>query len=308
MCRRSPAYAAVCLMLCLAASAPLAAAATYCVAPNGDDSHAGSEAQPWKTLRKAAAAVQPGDTVRIKAGEYAAGPTWIVNRAGTAEKPITYRAFGDGEVRINNGSLIPPESWQHVKGKIYSTPVGQRVMAVFRESYPLHNPGERAKIFAVADMIPNSFYVADKTLYVWLEDGSHPKDSAMRAAPGHVVSLYDCHHTIFDGLTVEYGFNGIKDQGKATHHIIDPQLHDPLDRQPGHPAGGQGLPHREEPLPEDRHEQVRARHLRLAAGHASSAATCSRRSPARRSTSTTRSSRRAGAASSPATSSASRTR
>jgi len=216
MCRISLVYAAVCLTFCAAASA---AAATYCVAPNGDDSQPGTEAQPWQTLRKAAAAVQPGDTVRIKAGQYAAGPTWRVNRAGTAEKPITYRAFGDGEVRIGNGSVIPPESWRHVKGKIYATPVGQPVMAVFRESYPLHNPGERARIFAVADMIPNSFYVADKTLYVWLEDGSHPKDSTMRTAPGHVVSLYDCHHTVFDGLTVEFGFNGIKDQGKGTHHI-----------------------------------------------------------------------------------------
>jgi hypothetical protein len=34
-----------------------------------------------------------------------------------------------------------------------------------------------------------------------------------------VVSLYDCHYTVFDGLTVQYGFNGFKDQGKATHHI-----------------------------------------------------------------------------------------
>jgi len=69
------------------------------------------------------------------------------------------------------------------------------------------------------DLIPNSFFVANKTLYVWLADGSDPKDSVMRVAPGHVVSLYDCHHTIFDGLTVEYGFNGFKDQGKTTHHI-----------------------------------------------------------------------------------------
>jgi len=34
-----------------------------------------------------------------------------------------------------------------------------------------------------------------KTLYVWLEGGADPKQATMRAAPGHVVSLYDCHHT-----------------------------------------------------------------------------------------------------------------
>ena len=82
----------------LAAPAPFAAAATYCVAPHGDDSRAGTESQPWKTLRKAAAAVQPGDTVRIKAGEYFVGPTWIVNRAGTAEnsKGETLRCAQEG--------------------------------------------------------------------------------------------------------------------------------------------------------------------------------------------------------------------
>ena len=130
-------------LLGLAAPAPFAAAATYIVTPDGDDSHAGTESQPWKTLRKAAAAVQPGDTVRIKAGDYFVGPTWIVNRAGTAESPITYRAFGDGEVRITGSSLLPPEKWTHVKGGIYSTSVDQPIMAVFQSGL---SPGARVEI------------------------------------------------------------------------------------------------------------------------------------------------------------------
>lgn len=210
MSSRTLTCAAMSPVFSLATSVPSASAKTYCVAPGGDDSQAGTESQPWKTLRKAAAAVQPGDTVRIKAGDYFVGPTWIVNRAGTAERPITYRAFGDGEVRITGSSLLPPEKWTRVKGSIYSAPIDQPVMAVFQGAYPLHGPGDRGKIFSVDDMIPNSFYVSGTTLYVWLADGADPKNSTMRAAPGHVVSLYDCHHTVFDGLTVEYGFNGIK--------------------------------------------------------------------------------------------------
>jgi hypothetical protein len=196
------------------------AAATYVVATNGNDSNPGTEAQPWKTLSKASASIRPGDTVRIRGGEYFVGPTWRISRAGTAESPITYRAFGNGEVRISGSSLLPPGEWTHVKGAIYSSPINQQVLAVFRNAYPLHNPGERAKIFSVDDMIPNSFYVFGSTLYVWLEDGSDPRNSTIRAAPGHVISLYDCHHTAFDGLTVEYGFNGIKNQGKTTHDIV----------------------------------------------------------------------------------------
>lgn len=212
-------YVLLVTVLALVAASRTAAAATYVVAPGGDDSAAGSEAQPWKTPQKASASVQPGDTVRIKAGEYFVGPTWRIGKAGTAESPITYRAFGDGEVRLTCASVLPADKWTHVKGKIYSTPVAQRPLAAFRGDLPLHNPGERADIHAVDDLIPNSFFATKDTLYVWLEDGSDPKASVLRAAPGHVISLYDCHYTVLDGLTVEYGFNGIKDQGKATHHI-----------------------------------------------------------------------------------------
>ncbi|MBM3891149.1 MAG: hypothetical protein FJ388_18715 [Verrucomicrobia bacterium] len=163
--------------------------------------------------------MQPGDTVRIRAGEYFVGPTWIVNRAGTAARPITYKAYGDGEARITAASVLPTDKWKHVKGAIYCAEVSQPVMVVFQNTYPLHMPGERANIFSVDDLMPNSFYATNKTVYVWLEDGSDPKNSVMRAASGHVVSLYGCDHTVFDGLTVEYGFNGIKNQRETTHHI-----------------------------------------------------------------------------------------
>ncbi len=205
-----------------------AVGATYYVAPKGNDANPGTEAQPW-TLRKAAASVQPEDTVRIKAGDYFEPSGWNVTRAGTAKKPITYQAYGDGEVRITPSTVIPAGVWTHVKGGIYSAQVrsgsfrpGARADGpayVFQNAYPLHPPGERGKIYSVSEMIPNSFFTDGTTLYVWLEDGSDPSKSVMRAASSHVVELRDCHYTIFDGLTVEYGFNGFKDQGKATHHV-----------------------------------------------------------------------------------------
>jgi hypothetical protein len=94
------------------------------------------------------------------------------------------------------------------EGRDYSTPITQRVLAVFCGDLPLHDPGDRAKIFAVDDLIPNSLVIANGVLHVWLEDGSDPNQSAMRIARDLVVSLRDCHHTTFDGLTVEFGFNG----------------------------------------------------------------------------------------------------
>jgi hypothetical protein len=135
--------------------------------------------------------------------------------------PITYRAYGDGEVRITNATVLPSGSWTHLKDRIYFMKITSATptTSIFQNGIPLHEPGSQAKIHSVESMIPNSFYLSGTTLYVWLEDGSDPKHSVMRVSPGHVVSLYDCHYTVFDGLTVEYGFNGFKDHGKGTHHI-----------------------------------------------------------------------------------------
>jgi hypothetical protein len=104
----------------LAVAASVAMAATYTVSPLGDDSGPGTEAAPWKTLRKAAAAVQPGDTVRIRAGEYFVGPTWRVSRAGEADRPITYRAHGDGEVRITGSTVLPASGWGKGGNRIFN--------------------------------------------------------------------------------------------------------------------------------------------------------------------------------------------
>ncbi|MBN1675057.1 MAG: right-handed parallel beta-helix repeat-containing protein [Kiritimatiellae bacterium] len=196
-----------------------AEAATYCVATDGNDADPGTEAQPWRTLKKAAASVQPGDTVRIRAGDYYVGESWTVRRAGTEAAPITYRAYGDGEVRITNSKVVPPASWTHVRDSIYSAQVTGSVAAVFQNGIPLHSPGRRAKIHSVDSLIPNSYFRTNSTVYVRLEDGSDPRQSVMRTSPGHVVQLYDCHYTIFEGLTVEFGYTGFKRQGAATHHV-----------------------------------------------------------------------------------------
>jgi hypothetical protein len=171
------------------------------------------------TLQKAANSVQAGDTVRIRAGDYFVGTTWRINRPGTPGNPITYRAHGDGDVRITNATILPSGSWEHLKDSIHYTQINSPVSSVFQNGIPLQQPGKPANVTSVEQMIPNSFYISGTTLYVWLEDGSDPKNSVMRVSPGHVVSLYDCHYTVFDGLTVEYGENGFKDNGKGTHHV-----------------------------------------------------------------------------------------
>jgi parallel beta-helix repeat protein len=61
-----------CLLLVgLAQSAPvMAAGTTYYVAPEGNDTFPGTEAQPWRTIQRAATAMRPGDTTLVKNGLY----------------------------------------------------------------------------------------------------------------------------------------------------------------------------------------------------------------------------------------------
>ncbi len=74
-----------------------ALSAEHFVATIGDDASPGTEAQPWRTIQRAADAVQPGDVVSIAAGTYQEQVT--ITRSGTPGRRITFRgeAVIDGE-------------------------------------------------------------------------------------------------------------------------------------------------------------------------------------------------------------------
>lgn len=68
-------------------------AATYHVAMSGDDAQPGTEGQPWRTLRRANSAAQPGDVINIGPGTWIERPS--ISRSGTATNPITWQGTGD---------------------------------------------------------------------------------------------------------------------------------------------------------------------------------------------------------------------
>ncbi|MBN1676271.1 MAG: right-handed parallel beta-helix repeat-containing protein [Kiritimatiellae bacterium] len=190
------------------------------VAPDGDDANPGTEQKPWKTLSaavKASTRPGPGDTVLIKAGTYVETPFWKIHVHGSAEKPATFKAYGDGDVRVTSSTVLPADGWQHVRDAIYRAELDGRVMAVFQNEFPLVFPGnDEHPVTAVDEMYPNSFFLSGTTLYVWLADGSDPKESVLRVAPSHVVVVDKSHYVVLDGLTLEYGFVGIKENRAST--------------------------------------------------------------------------------------------
>jgi len=86
----------------------------YVDATRGDDDHAGSRDQPFRTLARAARDLKPGDTVCLRGGVHY-GHVIVASR-GAADQPITVRSF-PGELAILDGGLRefvddPGSAWE----------------------------------------------------------------------------------------------------------------------------------------------------------------------------------------------------
>jgi hypothetical protein len=82
----------------------LASATTYYVSTTGSDTNPGTQAQPWKTIAKVnALSFSPGDFILFKRGE-----TWyetlIPPSSGSAGSPITFGAYGSGDLPTIDGT------------------------------------------------------------------------------------------------------------------------------------------------------------------------------------------------------------
>ncbi len=96
--------------------------ADFYVSTVGSDKNDGSFKKPFQTIERARGAVRAldkserdGITVAVMAGDYrTAGLVFTKEDAGTKTCPITYCAYGDGEVVINGGVTLKPSDFAAV--------------------------------------------------------------------------------------------------------------------------------------------------------------------------------------------------
>ncbi|MBO4883681.1 MAG: right-handed parallel beta-helix repeat-containing protein [Clostridia bacterium] len=117
------------------------------VAVNGSDGADGSAAHPFATVGRAVQAVRAvkderrGVTVCVHAGEYHTDGIALAGAdSGSAECPIVYRAYGDGEVVLNGGVTLKAADFRPVSEDVRARLRGEakdRVVCVDLKRYGL---------------------------------------------------------------------------------------------------------------------------------------------------------------------------
>jgi hypothetical protein len=107
-------------LLCLMAATTTSPAANYYVSPDGKDSASGLKGSPWKSLSKAAAKLEAGDTCLIAPGRYR--ETLNLKTSGTEKKPIRFVAQEGGKVVIDGTDPVQ-SAWTKHEGNIWKTPL-----------------------------------------------------------------------------------------------------------------------------------------------------------------------------------------
>lgn len=98
----------------------------YHVAMRGSDQAPGTAAKPFRTITRAAALAEAGDTVTVQAGTYR---EWVSPaNGGTEDQRIVYQAAGDGEVIITGAE--PVADWQDEGDGVWSAEVPNSLFAV----------------------------------------------------------------------------------------------------------------------------------------------------------------------------------
>ena len=90
----------------------------YYISPTGDDDNNGSISAPWKDLEQATDNLVAGNTLILRGGVYRLQKTFNIRCNGTAEAPITIKAY-PGEKPILDGALVefttaPNNVWEEV--------------------------------------------------------------------------------------------------------------------------------------------------------------------------------------------------
>ncbi len=112
----------------LAVAATGVSARELVVSPDGDDVAAGTQARPFRTIQRAADAMQPGDTCVIEPGVYR--ETVTLKTSGRVGAPLRFTARKPQTVTLSGTEIITSE-WRRHRGEVWKTQTKRRVGQLF---------------------------------------------------------------------------------------------------------------------------------------------------------------------------------
>ena len=144
----------------------------YVATDGSDESGNGTIGNPYKTIGKAKEVVslmdrsnRSGITVAIKAGEYRVGSMEFgAEDGGTSACPVTYCAYGDGEVVLNGGVTLRPGDFTSIpegemKNRLHKK-VRDKVVCLDLSSYGI-DKDDYGKIYAIGSYNTAAKYDGD---------------------------------------------------------------------------------------------------------------------------------------------------
>lgn len=145
-------------------------------APGGN----GEEFSPFRTIQAAAAAAQPGDTVRVRPGVYREQVT--PPRSGLPDAWIRFIADGPA-VEMDGGETISTaDGWRELDGGIWSRPYARTPRYMSLDGVRLYRHSSLDNLRNKGDGIEGGFFVSSGTLYVKTPDGKPLSGRLLRAA------------------------------------------------------------------------------------------------------------------------------
>lgn len=128
--------------------------------PQAGDAQAGTPEAPLKTIGRAAAAVQPGDRVLIRAGVYR--ETVTVRASGTAERPIRFEAEPGAPVVITGADVLTDWTREPGPEAVFSTPWPHVFLGWSPEN--THPGGEANRVIGRAEQVFVQGYLLHQVL------------------------------------------------------------------------------------------------------------------------------------------------
>lgn len=157
------------------------------VAPDGDDTHPGTEAEPFATLERVRDAVRElkqaeplaePTTIFVKSGNYHLTESLALDGrdSGTPTAPVTWQAMGDEEVRLSGGPTLSPDAFQPVTDKVVlqrlDASARGKVLQIDLRTVGIQNQGGYPEAFRGAPAVPELFFNDQRlTLARWPNEG-----------------------------------------------------------------------------------------------------------------------------------------